>query len=164
MNRLQRPLGTGFASALAALALLASSAPLLAAVDFGDHSSSTITTKAWEALGRKSLDDALTCVDKCIALYEAEAKKMQASLTSFPKNDPKEETFKFWALNDVGTCCFIKGEILMQKGDKAGAKAAYEKCVNDFKYAQCWDTQGWFWKPAEAARQKIVELELDEKK
>lgn len=164
MNRIDRWTRRTAIGAGILLTLLVCSVDLHAAVDFGDHSSSTITTKAWEALGQQSIEDGLAYVDKCIALYEAEAKKMQAALTEFPKNDPKEETFKFWALNDVGTCCFIKGELLMKKGDKAGAKAAYEKVAKDFKFCQCWDTKGWFWKPVEAAKQKIVELELDEKK
>ena len=144
----------------AALLLAVAAAP--AAPDFGDYTSATLTTKAWQALGSKAGDDAIVYIDKCIELYGAEAKKMQAGLTAYPSNDPKEETFKFWALNDVGTCCFIKGEVLMQKGDKKGAKAAYERVANEFSYAQCWDTKGWFWKPADAARQKIAELKFDE--
>jgi hypothetical protein len=37
--------------------------------------------------------------------------------------------------------------------------AAFKQVVSDYLYAQCWDTNGWFWKPAEAAQQKLVELE-----
>jgi hypothetical protein len=48
-----------------------------------------------------------------------------------------------------------------QQCDAAGAKAAYLRVVKEFGYAQCWDPRGWFWKPADAARQKIVELEFD---
>jgi hypothetical protein len=145
-----------------AVGLFAGPYTVRAEVDFGDHSSSTLTTKAWDALGTGDLEDALAYVAKCISMYEAEAKKMQASLTDYPSNDPKEETFKYWALNDVGTCYFIKGEVLLKKGDTAGAKTAFETCANDFKFCQCWDPKGWFWKPADAARQKVVELEYDE--
>lgn len=138
--------------------------PAAAAPDFGDHKSETLTTKAWKAHGSGNAEDALAYVAKCVELYEAEAKKMQAALKELPANEPKEETFKRWALNDVGTCLFIKGEVLLKKGDKKGAKEALSKLVAEFRFAQCWDEKGWFWKPADAAKQKLVELEFDEKK
>jgi len=144
------------------LALIAAS-PLGAQVtrDYGDHQSSTLTGKAWEALNQGDLDGALDYVSKCISMYEAEAKTMQASLSSFPANEPKEETLRFWALNDVGTCYFIRGEILVRKGDKSGAAIAYKTCAESFSYAQCWDPKGWFWRPGITARQKALELQFD---
>jgi hypothetical protein len=130
-------------------------------IDFGDHASSTLTQKAWDALGSGALDNALIYVDKCIALYEAEALSMQAALTTFPATEPKENVFTYWALNDVGTCYFIKGEILLKQNQPAAARAAFEKLVQQLGYAQCWDPRGWFWKPAEAAKQKILEIDFD---
>jgi len=132
-----------------------------AQLDFGDHSSATLTSKAWDAYGSQRFDDALAYIDKCIELYEGEAKTMQASLTDFPPTDPPEATSKYWALNDVGTCLFIKGEIFLKQGNPIGAKAAFDQLVNELGYAQCWDPKGWYWKPAEAAKQKLVELEFD---
>ncbi len=143
------------------LTVLLASGTATAQTDFGDHTSSTLTTKAWEALGRADLDAALTYANKCIEMYEEEARKMQASLQGFPTHEPKEETFKYWALNDVGTAFFIKGEILMKQNNPAAAKAAYEKLAREFSYAQCWDTRGWFWKPGEAAKQKVLEIGFD---
>lgn len=146
-----------------ALGWIALAGPLAAAPDFGDHRSETLTSKSWKAYEAQSMDDALAYIAKCLELYEAEAKKMQAAMKEIPANEPKEETFKRWALNDVGTCLFIKGEILLKKGDKAGAKEAFSKLANDFKCARCWDTKGWFWNPADTAKQKLVELEFDAK-
>jgi hypothetical protein len=129
--------------------------------DFGDHASSTLVTKAWESLGRGELDLAMTYVGKCIELYETEALRMQASLLAFPPTDPPEKTFAYWALNDVGTSYFIKGEILARQGNPAAAKIAYERCAGSFSYSQCWDTRGWFWKPGETAKQKALEMAFD---
>ena len=103
-----------------------------------------------------------TCEVGCMELYAKEAKKMQASLKDYPANEPKEETEKYWALNDVGTCLFIKGEVLLKKKDTAGAKAAFRELLKEYKFAQTWDPNGWFWKPAEAAKQKLVELDFDD--
>lgn len=162
MSRLPaiRPL----ALALAATLALSCAAPQLAAVDFGDASSATLTTKAWGA-SSGSPDDALAYIDQCIKLYEGEALKMQLALNTAggrPAKEAREATSGRWALNDVGTCLFIKGNLLLAKGDKAGAKEAYTKLAKGMPDAQCWDTKGWFWAPAAAAKQKLVELALDE--
>lgn len=132
-----------------------------AQVDFGDHRSETLVTKAWNALGSGDLATTLIYVNKCISMYEAEAVKMQAAWPSLPANEPKEETFKRWALNDVGTAYFIKGEVLLKQGDTAGARAAFEACATKFPMSRCWDPKGWFWGPGDAAKQKAVELGFD---
>ena len=100
-------------------------------------------------------------VNKCIDLYSPNAKEMQDSLTEYPW-ESKEEIFSYWALNDVGTCLFIKGEAFRNAGQKEEAQEAFKKLVDEYYYAQCWDPQGWFWKPAEAAQQKLEMLEQEE--
>ncbi len=136
--------------------------PLRAEVDFGDHRSETLTSKAWDAYGRQDYEEALTYAEKCIDMYAEEAKAMQAALDGYPANEPREATSKYWALNDVGTCLYIRGETLMQQGKTDEARQAYRRLVDEFSYAQCWDPKGWFWKPAESAKKKRVELEFDE--
>lgn len=126
-------------------------------IDFGNYTSETLTVKAWKALEAKDLDSVLAYTNKCLELYEAKAKEMQASLTEYPW-ESKEKIFSYWALNDVGTSLFIKGEALKNAGNIEEAKKIYSKLVSDYFYAQAWDPQGWFWKPAEAAQQKLDEL------
>ena len=133
-----------------------------AELDYGDHTSATLTSKAWDASGSQQHDDALAYIAKCLELYEGQAKAMQASLSDYAPTTPPEAASKYWALNDVGTCLFIRGEIELKRGDQSAAKATFQKLVNELKYAQCWDTNGWFWKPAEAARKKILELEFEQ--
>jgi tetratricopeptide (TPR) repeat protein len=126
-------------------------------LDFGDYTSQTLTVKAWQALADKDLDAVLAYTNKCLELYEEKAKEMQASLTEYPW-ESKDKIFSYWALNDVGTCLFIQGEAYSNAGKIDEAKAAYKKLVDDYYFAQCWDPKGWFWKPAEAAQQKLEEL------
>jgi len=130
-------------------------ATLGTAYDFGDYTSQTLTTKAWDALKANDHKGVETYVKKCAELYEAEAKKQQASLSEFA---PKDKAFDYWALNDVGTSYFIWGESLMAQKRYKEAKASYERVVNEFSFAQCWDPKGWFWKVAVAARGKINKL------
>jgi hypothetical protein len=73
----------------------------------------------------------------------------------------KDSANTYWALNDVGTCYFIAGKALDDKGDKKGAVAAYKFLVDKLAFAQCWDPGGWFWKPADAAKKRLAELQFD---
>jgi len=126
-------------------------------LDFGDYSSSFLTTKAWNALEANKSDEVSAYVNKVIELYSSKARDMQNSLTEYPW-ESKDKIFEFWALNDVGTALYIQGEALRKAGKGAEAKKAYQKLVDQYYYAQCWDPKGWFWKPAEAAQQALDEL------
>ena len=127
------------------------------AYEFGDFKSSTLVGKAWGALAQNDLNGVLAYTNKCIDMYAAEAVKMQASLKGYVSGS-NDEVFKLWALNDVATSYFIQGEAYLKAGKKEESKLAYTKVINDFKFGQCWDAQGWFWKPAEAAEKKLAGL------
>jgi len=123
--------------------------------DFGDYTSQTLMVKAWGALEKNDHRGVELYTKKCIELYEEEAKKQQTRLTDFA---PREKAFDPWALNDVGTAYFILGESLMTQKRYQEAKAAFERVVNDFSYAQAWDPKGFFWKVAVAARGNINKI------
>lgn len=127
-------------------------------IDFGDYSSSFLAQKAWASLADNDIDAVLTYVNKILDLYGDEAKKMQSSLEEYPWKS-KEEIFAFWALNDVGTGLFILGEAYQNNSKKEESAATFRKLIDEYYYAQCWDPKGWFWKPAEAAQQKLIDLD-----
>jgi hypothetical protein len=128
------------------------------AYDFGDLKSVTLTTKAWQALDAKDYPGVAAYTGKCIDTYKDQAIQMQGSLKA-PAD--KDNANTYWALNDVGTCYFIAGKALDDKGDKKGAIAAYKFLVDKLSFAQCWDPNGWFWKPADAAKKRLAELQFD---
>ncbi|HNV23461.1 MAG TPA: tetratricopeptide repeat protein, partial [Candidatus Omnitrophota bacterium] len=127
-------------------------------IDYGNYSSSHLVGQAWKALSNNSLDGVVIYIDKLLEMYEGKAKEMQASLKEYPW-ESKEKIMSFWALNDVGTGLYIKGEAYKNAGKLEQAKEAYQKLLDEFSYAQCWDPQGWFWKPAEVAQQRIAEID-----
>lgn len=127
--------------------------------DFGDYTSEYLTTQAWKMLSKKDFDGVKVITDKCIDLYSKEAEKMQGTLSEYPS---KNKAFNYWALNDVGTCYFILGEALEQQGKYPEAIEVYEVVVNDFNFSQCWDTQGWFWKPAVVSRGRINKIRAEQ--
>lgn len=137
------------------------SVPMATAVvaeDFGDFSSATLTGKAWEALGKGDLERALVFTGKCRELYGKKAVEQQAGLSEFL---PKDKGHDAWALNDVGTCLFIEGQVHEKAGRKAAAIEAYGKLSGTLGFAQCWDPKGWFWHPAEAAADRVKQLKFD---
>ena len=137
------------------------------AVDFGDYTSETLTTRAWRAMDYGDYDTAVIYTDKCIELYEEEALKMQADIhlkretEDVKRKMTNQEVFDNWALNDVGTSHFIKGEALVNMGKEEEAVEAYKVVMNQLYYAKTYDPQGWFWSPAEAAKKKVVMLSQD---
>jgi len=127
------------------------------AYNFGDFRSETLATKAWDALSNDDFQGVMAYTNKCLDLYTKQAKKMQASLNSYPEG-PNEKIFSYWALNDIATVLFIQGEAFRKKEMKDEALAAYQRVVDEVAFGQTWDTKGWFWKPAEAAIEKIAAL------
>ena len=127
-------------------------------VDFGDYTSSFLATQAWKAHGNDDTASVVAYTDKILELYEEKAQQMQNSLTEYPW-ESNEKIFTYWALNDVGTVLYVKGEALKKAGKTDEAAEAYKELVDNYYYAQCWDPNGWFWKPAEAAQQALSEIE-----
>jgi len=113
--------------------------------DFGDYASSTLVTRAWEALSEENLTLVLGYTDKCIQLYEERAREMQNTLTDFPSGSD-EDLFRYWALNDIATAHFIRGKAYVTQGRTQEAIKEFEMVRDHYSYGQCWDPRGWWWK------------------
>ena len=125
--------------------------------DFGDLKSSTLASKAWNALNIKEWAALDAYVEKCIALYSKEAAKQQASLKDFAKT---EIASQYWALNDVGTCLFIKAKGFSLQGKIDEAKKTCEMIQKDYGFAQCFDpANNSFWKIADASKDLLVGID-----
>lgn len=151
-RRMGRP---GRHSVVVALVAAVAGLPCPAADDF---SSQALTTAAWKSLEAGDLEAALAAVRECRRRYAAEADRQQAGLDAVL---PPERGHDAWALNDVGTGWFVEGQIHERAERKAEAVAAYRRLVDDYGFAQCWDSRGWFWRPADAASERLEVLEFD---
>ncbi|NLE64314.1 MAG: tetratricopeptide repeat protein [Elusimicrobia bacterium] len=127
-------------------------------LDFGNMTSAYFVQKGWEALAKKDLKVLKAYVQKNLDMYGQRAREMQATLSEFPWESP-EKIHSYWALNDVGTSLFQLGQGYRNAGMNDEAIATFKQLINEYGYGQCWDPQGWFWKPAEAAQQQIIEIE-----
>lgn len=142
-----------------AAAPAASASP--AALDFGDFSSATIVGKAWKALDAKDYDSVIGYTGKVIEMYQKQALDQQKSLSAPVPTDDKEKVFAMWALNDVGTAYFIRGQAYEKSGKTKEALEAYKFLADNLAFSQTWDPKGWFWKPAGAAAERVKVLEFD---
>ncbi len=124
--------------------------------DYGDFASSTLTTKAWDALEDNDLNAVEAYTGKTIELYKDTALEQQASLSGFASSDDAGD---YWALNDVATSYFILAQAQAKAGNTAEAKENYQYIITNLKYAQAWDTQGWYWKVAEGAQTALDALD-----
>lgn len=128
------------------------------ALDGEDRQSTALVQRAWQALESKDAAAVSALAEECLRLYGDEAARMQAELDDFPAGAP-QEIFKYWALNDVATILFVEAEAYRRAGDAEKAKAGYQRIVDEFGYALTWDPQGFFWKPAQAARDKLQTMD-----
>lgn len=83
---------------------------------------------------------------------------MAAAISVYPQGT-RDEVSRYWALNDMATIYFIKGEALRAAGKIDEAKLAFRDLIGRYRYGQCWDPKGWWWKPAEGALDKLFILE-----
>jgi len=125
--------------------------------DFGDYTSQTLTVKAWKAWDRKDYQGVYLYTMKCIELWSQKAKQMQTKMSGFAK--PGFIPF-YWAVNDVGTCYFILAMSYQQQGKIEQASRLYNTIIRDYRYAQCWDPIGHYWKVAEVSKQRLQQLHL----
>jgi hypothetical protein len=117
--------------------------------------SASLVKAAWKYLNTGEKRGAIFFAQETINRYKDQAFKQQAGLSNFP--GPKN-TAKFWALNDVGTAYFIMGKALAKFGDKKTARQMFQTVIQKLKYAQCWDTKGWYWKVADGAKKELLNL------
>jgi len=139
----------------------------LAAEPAAKPSSGELTTKAWIAHGKKDIEATFKYTQECIDLYQEQALKEQATLSSLPKNRKEIEAVQ--ALNDVATCYFIQAESLMRQNKLEDAKKIFKLIVDKYSYGQGWDPRGWFWSIRLASEQSIKKIEtgsieIEEKK
>lgn len=112
--------------------------------------------QAWRAYDAGDYETAESICDKCINLFDGQARKFQASLEG---PIPEDQINRYWSLNDVAIAKFIKGKIYLAAGDIEEAKAVFKDIIDNYPSAMAYDTAGWYWNVAKAADSISTELE-----
>ncbi|MGM0567929.1 MAG: tetratricopeptide repeat protein, partial [Elusimicrobiota bacterium] len=131
-------------------------------IDFGDHTSEHLITKAWEHLDAGEYEEAQIYIDKLLEEYEETAHQQQEALDDFV---PEGVNGNSWALNDVATAYLIQGQIALNEGNNEEALEHYQTIIDNFGFAQCAykdddGNQQWF-EVAQAAEDKILFITED---
>jgi len=138
-----------------------------AAAAFGEQQlplNAQLTVGAWDFFNKGEFERAIAIAEKCLNEFILSAEREQAALekakaplppTGSVPDSMKKAILARGVLNDVGTCLFIKGRSAENLGRREVARQAYE-AAKKFTYARCWDPQGWFWSPAEAAGDRLA--------
>ena len=117
--------------------------------------SCVLQVKAWDALGAGENEVAVSFAAACFDINVEQGLKQQAALSAKPADGGYPDNA---ALNNAGTCLFIKGEALAKLKKKDEAAAAFNMVVDELAYSQAWDPKGWFWTVADAAKQSLAKL------
>jgi len=107
---------------------------------------------SWEASSQDDLEKVKALVGQCVKVYGDEAKKIQAQLKDFPTRGTEK---KYQALNDVGTCLFIRAEAAMNSGNTQEAIKEFQYIIDNLSFSQAWDPRGWYWSVAEKSQASI---------
>ncbi|NCC50687.1 MAG: tetratricopeptide repeat protein [Spartobacteria bacterium] len=118
--------------------------------------SASLTQKAWAALEGLQYDQTILIAEEIVSRFGALAHQQQQRLGAFA---PDERAAQYGALNDVATALFIKGKVYRLLGKENEARQAYMDIMQNYRFAQCWDTKGWFWKVAESAQDEIDSMD-----
>jgi tetratricopeptide (TPR) repeat protein len=140
------------------------------------------TELAWKYFNKKRYDMAMFLSQRCIVIFKCTAQEQQRIFkeqdlrqTIVYQPTPSENRGlieRFWAVNDVGTCCYILGyslEILAdeRKSDRS-SRCQYFQAIHCFsvieeKYAgaYCFDSKGpWYWQVSKTAKKRKGTIEL----
>ena len=124
-----------------------------------------LTMKAWQAHDKSEHAEALKAAEKCIAAFEASATKLQGKLEKEKATTPvgevsaeeKKAIESNGVLNDVAACQIVRGLSLVALKKNDDARSAF-KAAEKLSHARVWDPQGWFWSPAEKAKEELENL------
>lgn len=133
----------------------------------GDNSLEMLE-QAWAALnasqggmGDKNLEKALACTRCAVANFQTQADEQQATrqqkgeCRTTPPGNQKDAYFaSYWALADIGTAWFIRGQSLSRQQRWKEAREAYKMVIDRYSCAYTWDPKGWFWRTAEGAQKQ----------
>jgi len=125
-----------------------------------------LVSAAFDALNKDDFPRAIANADRCISEFGGAADQEQDKLekakipipgTGKVPDQEKQVIFSRGLLNDVATCFFIKGKAAESLGQQGIAISSYEEAAR-YTYARCWDPNGWFWSPSEAAKGRLAGL------
>ena len=151
---------------LLTLVISVTDGPSLSAELESQSRNAALTSAAWKAFNAGNYSEAIATAWKVIDEFGEVAGRKQADLEKRQAPTPpkrittqgeKQKIFDRGLLNDAATCWFIIGFSHEKLNHIAEARNAFLKAA-EYTYARAWDPRGWFWSPAEAAKNHLKVL------
>ncbi|HKO95731.1 MAG TPA: hypothetical protein VJU86_01985 [Pyrinomonadaceae bacterium] len=140
--------------------------PLSDGLRCAGDTSDAFVKQSWDALTSKDYEKAFICTNNAINKWTRQADTQQLKATNNACADtPQPAELKSyyatnWALSDIATAWFIRGEAFRQQAKWAQARQAYKTVIDKYHCAFAWDARGWFWRTADTAQEKYDEIRL----
>jgi Domain of unknown function (DUF4034) len=112
--------------------------------------------RGWELLAAGDQAATLEFAEKSLAALRADADKEASTMPGFAVAGKE---WDFPKVNAAGTLSYIRALALQRSGKRTEWLEALSGVCQAYPFCQAWDPQGWFWKPAQAAKKEgYVEL------
>jgi hypothetical protein len=140
--------------------------PISSTIACAGDTSQELVKQSWDALRNKEYDKALACTDRAIKKWTRQADTQQLKAATGDCNEtPKPEDQKpyftaNWALSDIATSWFIRGEVFYEQAKWRLAREAYKNVLDKYHCAFTLSREGLFWRTADAAQEKYDEIRL----
>lgn len=107
--------------------------------------------KAWDILNGGDAARAVVFVDGVMETIgdeaQAEARRMKGFAPSGRERD-------YHRVNVAGTLLYVRALALQRSGQRDAWLEGLERAWKEYPFCQAWDPQGWYWKPAQAAKKE----------
>lgn len=129
---------------------------------------------AWANFTKGDYAHAIEAADECIDQFSVRAFRDQSNLQASGEKAPptgavdnpadRKKIFEHWAVNDIAAAYFVKAQAAEKVFRKQAAVKYKQMAVEAYRaagkltYGRCWDPQGWFWSPAEAAADRLAAM------
>lgn len=140
--------------------------PISSTIFCSGDSSEEFVKQSWDALDNKDYEKVLACTNNAIRKWSRQADSQQLKAAAKGCGEPplpEEDKAYFtanWALSDIATAWFIRGEALREQAKWSQAREAYKNVIDKYSCAFTMSRKGYFWRTADAAQEKYEEIRL----
>jgi hypothetical protein len=126
--------------------------------------STKLMTAGFDLMNSEDYERAMAAAEECTNDFHLAAIRVEETMmgkqlpTGKVSPADMEAILNNGVLNDVGACYWITGRSAEKLHRANEAKAAYNKVLK-YPHARVWDSRGWFWSPAEDAKDRLQDLQ-----
>ena len=122
-------------------------------------SAANYKAEIWKADAAGDHNKVMAISAECLELHGNEARKLQASLTDFPKGSKAQIIREYGTLNELAQCLITLGNSHLKNDELDKAREIFKLIIKDYKFAQGFSGK-WSWPVSKVASEKIAHIEI----